>query len=42
MIDAGPRLHLILYIGAEPHYYEAYRDEVEGIFESVRLVRGEE
>lgn len=37
MIDDENQLHLILYLGAEPHYYDAYRDAVEGILASVVL-----
>lgn len=32
------RLHLILYSGTETHYFPKYRDDVERLFASVRLI----
>ena len=31
------RLHLIIYIGAQSHYFPKYRDDVEKIISSIRL-----
>lgn len=38
MIDDEKRLHLILYLGAEPHYHDAYRDAVERLLDSIVLL----
>lgn len=35
-IDGKRRLHLILYLGSRDHYFGAYLEEVERIFESVQ------
>lgn len=37
-IDTRSRLHLILYTGADPHYFDAYREEVDRILQSVELL----
>ena len=38
MITADERLHLILYMGAQPHYFGAYAPTVRRIVDSVRLL----
>lgn len=38
MITADERLHLILYMGAQPHYFGAYVPTVRRLLDSVRLL----
>ncbi len=38
-INAEKRLHLILYLGTEAHYFPKFREEVEAILASVELTR---
>lgn len=38
MITQDGRLHLILYMGAQPHYFDAYEAIIQGILNSVVLL----
>lgn len=35
-IDGEDRLHLVLYLGSPDHYFEAYREEVQRILDSIQ------